>query len=120
MESIALIAALASLTLGLLGFIAPQIALKLVGLNKDPALAHSVSEVRATYGGIFMGMSLYALLSQEPHAFLTLAAAWLMAGFARILSAVIDRAPTPANFAGIVVELAIGGLVAWPFLHHIA
>jgi Domain of unknown function (DUF4345) len=120
METIALIAAFASLALGLLGFIAPHRAMNLVGLNMDPALAHSVSEVRATYGGIFMGMSLYALVSQEPHAFLALAAAWLMAGFARILSAAIDRAPTPANFAGIVVELAIGGLVAWPFLHHIA
>lgn len=120
METIALIAAHVSLALGLLGFIAPDVAMKLVGLNMDPSLPHSISEVRATYGGIFMGMSLYALLSHEPHAFLALAAAWLMAGFARILSAVIDRAPTSANFAGIVVELSIGGLIAWPNLHHLA
>ena len=120
METIALIAAFASLGLGLLGFIAPHRAMSLVGLNMDPALPHSISEVRATYGGIFMGMSLYALVSQEPHAFLALAAAWLMAGFARIFSAVIDRAPTSANLVGIVVELAIGSLVAWPFLGQLS
>ena len=119
MELTALIAAFASLALGLLSIVYPQAGLRLVGLQLVPGLAHSISEVRATYGGIFIGMSLYALVTQEPHAFLALASAWLMAGFARILSAVIDRAPTPANFAGIVVELAIGGLIAWPFLGHI-
>jgi hypothetical protein len=120
MELLSVIGAGASLALGLLGFVNPQAALRLVGLQLVPGLAHSISEVRATYGGIFIGMSLYALLSQEPHAFLAVAAAWIMAALARILSALVDNAITPANIGGIVVELAIGSLIAWPWLPLLA
>lgn len=116
MELLSTIGAGASLALGLLGLVNPHAALRLVGLQLVPGLAHSISEVRATYGGIFVGMSLYALLSQEPHAFLAVAAAWIMAGVARILSALFENAITPANIGGIVVELAIGTLIAWPWV----
>lgn len=116
MELLSTIGAAASLALGLLGFVYPNAALRLVGLQLVPGLAHSVSEVRATYGGIFIGMSLYALVMQEPHAFLAVAAAWIMAAVARILSALFENAITSANIGGIVVELAIGTLIAWPWL----
>ena len=116
MELLSTIGAAASLALGFLSFINPHAGLRLVGLQLVPGLAHSISEVRATYGGIFIGMSLYALVVQEPHAFLAVAAAWTMAGLARILSAILDNALTPANIGGIVVELAIGTLIAWPWL----
>lgn len=120
MELLSVIGAGASLALGLLGFVAPHAALRLVGLQLVPGLAHSISEVRATYGGIFIGMSLYALVVQEPHAFLAVAAAWIMAAVARILSALLENAITPANIGGIVVELAIGTLIAWPWLPLLA
>ena len=116
MELLSTIGAGASLALGLLGLVAPHAALRLVGLQMVPGLAHAISEVRATYGGIFVGMSLYALLSQEPHAFLAVAAAWIMASVARIISALLENAITPANIGGIVVELAIGTLIAWPWV----
>jgi hypothetical protein len=120
MELLTLVGTVASLALGMLGLVNPKAALRLVGLQLVPGLAHSISEVRATYGGIFVGMSLYALLSQEPHAFLAVAAAWIMAALARTLSALFENAITPANIGGIIVELAIGGLVAWPWLPLLA
>jgi hypothetical protein len=43
-----------------------------------------------------------------------------MAALARILSALVDNAITPANIGGIVVELAIGSLIAWPWLPLLA
>ena len=109
-------AAIFSLGLGLFGFIRPEGALRLIGLQTVPALAHSISEVRATYGGVFIGVSLYPLLTGQPHAFLTLALGWTLAGVCRLCSSVIDRAMTRFNLTSIAVEFGIGALVALPYL----
>jgi hypothetical protein len=108
-------AALLSLGLGLFGLFMPARALSLVGLQKVPGLAHSISEVRATYGGVFAGASLYPLLTGAPEAFLTLACCWLFAGAARLASVVVDRAATRFNFISIAFELGIGVLLALPY-----
>lgn len=108
-------AALFSLGLGLLGLIAPQRALNLVGLQLVPGLAHSLSEVRATYGGVFVGASLYPLITGEPQAFLTLSACWICAGLARLASAFIDNARTSFNFISIAFEFGVGALVGLPY-----
>jgi len=108
-------AALFSLGLGLLGLFMPARALRLVGLQQVPGLAHSISEVRATYGGVFVGASLYPLVTGAPQAFLTLACCWLFAGLARLASVVVDRAATRFNFVSIAFELGIGVLLALPY-----
>jgi len=113
------LAALFSLGLGLFGLIRPQGALDLIGLQTVPDLAHSLSEVRATYGGVFIGVSLYPLVSGEPHAFLTLALGWALAGFCRLCSAFIDRALTRFNITSIVIEFATGALIALPHLARV-
>ena len=109
-------AAIFSLGLGLFGFIKPEGALDLIGLQKVPALAHSISEVRATYGGVFIGVSLYPLVTGEPHAFLTLALGWMLAGVCRLCSALFDGAFTRFNLTSIAFEFGIGALIALPHL----
>jgi hypothetical protein len=108
-------ATLFSLGLGLFGLIRPQGALDLIGLQTVPGLAHSISEVRATYGGVFTGVSLYPLITGEPHAFLTLALGWMLAGFCRLCSAIIDSAMTRFNLTSIAVEFGTGALIALPY-----
>lgn len=110
------LASLFSLGLGIYGLVSPQGALRLIGLQTVPRLGHSISEVRATYGGVFIGASLYPLISGAPHAFLTLAACWIMAGLCRLASIVIDRAATRFNITSVVVELLTGTLIALPHL----
>lgn len=105
-----------SLALGLFGLIRPQGALDLIGLQTVPGLSHSISEVRATYGGVFTGVSLYPLISGEPHAFLTLALGWMLAGFCRLCSAVLDGAATRFNITSIAIEFGTGALIALPYL----
>jgi Domain of unknown function (DUF4345) len=109
-------AALFSLSLGLYGLTFPAGALRLVGLESVPGLSHSISEVRATYGGVFIGISLYPLVSGEPHAFLALACAWILAGFCRLCSVLIDGATTRFNLTSVAIELAVGTLIALPHL----
>lgn len=113
-------AALFSLSLGVFGLIAPTRALKLVGLELSPGLAHSISEARATYGGVFVGASLFPLLSAQPYAFLTLSSCWLAAGIARLLSLVIDKAANQFNIISIAVELGVGFLLALPYVDALA
>ncbi|MFM9864840.1 MAG: DUF4345 family protein [Micropepsaceae bacterium] len=110
------IATLFSLGLGLFGLIRPHGALDLIGLQTVPGLAHSISEVRATYGGVFTGVSLYPLMTGEPHAFLTLALGWMLAGFCRLCSAVIDGAMTRFNLTSIAFEFGVGAFIALPHL----
>lgn len=117
---LAFAAALFSMSLGLLGLFAPLRALKLVGLELQPGLAHSISETRATYGGVFIGASLFPLISGQPYAFLTLSSCWLAAGVARLFSVVIDKAATQFNFVSIAVELGVAILLALPYLDAIA
>ena len=109
-------AAIFSLGLGILGLVAPLSALNLIGLQTVPGLTHSISEVRATYGGVFIGASLYPLVSGEPHAFLTLAACWLLAGFSRLCSAIFDGAATRFNLTSIAIELAVAILAGTPHI----
>lgn len=106
------IAAFFSLSLGLFGLVSPDGALRLIGLQTVPGLSHSISEVRATYGGVFIGASLYPLVSGEPHAFLTL----VLAGLCRLRSIAIDRATTTFNATSVAIELGVGGLIAMPYL----
>jgi hypothetical protein len=109
-------ATLFSLGLGLFGLIKPEGALNLIGLQTVPGLAHSISEVRATYGGVFTGVSLYPLVTGEPHAFLTLALGWTLASVCRLCSAAIDGAFTRFNLTSIAFEFGVGTLIALPYL----
>jgi hypothetical protein len=110
------LAALFNLGLGLFGLIRPHGALDLIGLQTVPGLAHSISEVRATYGGVFTGVSLYPLVTGEPHAFLTLACCWIGAGICRLASTMIDNAATRFNLTSIAFEFGTGALIALPYL----
>lgn len=105
---IANVAAIVSLLLGLYAIVSPRGALRLVGLSLDPSRVEGISEVRATYGGVFTGVSLAALLLGTPEAFLVLGAGWLGALVLRVASTALDRVPVSANLPGIATE----GLIA--------
>lgn len=102
--------ALACLSLGVMGLLAPMQAARLVGLA--PVGRLGVSELRATYGGLFIGMGLACLVLDSPPAYGVAAAAWLGAAAGRGLSIVIDRNLSRMNIGGVLVEATIGVLLA--------
>ena len=104
------VGALACLALGLLGLLAPMQAARLVGLT--PVGPLGVSELRATYGGLFIGMGLACLALDSPLAYGTAGAAWLGAAVGRGVSMAIDRNPSRANAGGVLLEAVIGSLLA--------
>lgn len=116
MDAIGIMGALAGLALGLLGLLWPHRALALVGLALAPHAPPGISEVRATYGGLFIGMEAAVLVGSEPLLYLVPAAAWGGAGLARMASVLVDRCATRENLAGIGLEGAIGMAHAAPLL----
>ena len=110
------IAAVIGLGLGLFAIVRPQRAAKLVGIKIDEGLPHSISEVRATYGGVFAGGHAFALATGSDAAFVTLACGWGLTGLVRLVSIVIDRAANGANYGGTAFELVMAGLLAAPFV----
>ncbi len=103
-----------TLALGLLGLLAPERAAALVGVAADSTLGRS--EVRATYGGIFVGLGAACLALRTPEAFAVAGAAWLFAALARVASLAVERDASARNLAGVIVESGIGLalLSAWP------
>jgi len=66
-----------------------------------------ISEVRATYGGFFAGVALYAMFTQLPAAFIALGLGWLSAAIIR-LGTLLFGYYTPKNLIGTIFESAIG------------
>ena len=82
----------------------------------SPVGANGLSEIRATYGGLFAALGIACLVSQWYPIYLTVGIAWLGAGLGRIWSVVIDRNMDRKNLGGIAMELAIAVLLLAPRL----
>lgn len=97
------------IVLGLLGTLRPDDAAALVGITPNGSFGRA--EVRATYGGVFLGAGAACAILRTPDAFLVIAAATLSAAVVRTLSVGIDGATSNENIVGIVLEGAIGVLL---------
>ena len=96
------IGAAVSVIAGFLGLIWPKQVSKTIGLQIPGRLG--TSEVRATYGGLFIGAGTAVALIGNSDAALVLGAAWAGAFVARAISFVIDKSRTKENIAGLLIE----------------
>ena len=101
----------AAITLGLggLGFFAPARAAAVTSLS--PIGPDGVSEIRATYGGLFAALGLFCLVSQSDLIFTVVGVGWVGIALGRAGSVLIDRNFRPRNFGAIAFELVIGLLL---------
>lgn len=106
------LAALICIVLGVMALLKPDVLARLLSLRPN-GLAGS-AEIRATYGGMLIGMAALGLISQHPMVFITLAIGWLSAASVRLF-AIIYRPSNMAMLAGVAVEGTIGLLFisAW-------
>lgn len=80
-------------------------------LSLQPLGKLGLSEVRATFGGIFLGLGIAMLLLNRADTYTVVAAGWFGAAIARLISIVIDREPHPKNFGGLLLEAGVGALL---------
>src|SRR5262249_27726346 len=110
---------------GLAGLIAPeQVMTHVLGFSVDPSHSQNAVhvEVRATYGGLFVVMGVYALLSvADPVAnrgrLMFIGLLWLGACAGRLVGVYVDGDPGLPGWLGVAFELVMGGaLVIASFL----
>ena len=108
MNAMGYVGAFISIVAGCLGLIWPkqvsQIGLQILGRLGQ-------SEIRATYGGLFIGAGLAVILIASSDAALVLGAAWAGAFIARAISFVIDQSRTKENIAGLLIEGVMAALL---------
>ena len=94
---------------GCLGLVWPKQVSRTIGLQIPGRLG--TSEVRATYGGLFIGAGLAVTLIASSDAAFVLGAAWAGAFIARAVSFVIDKSRTKENIAGLLIEAVMAVLL---------
>lgn len=102
MNAMGYFGAIISIVAGCLGLIWPKQVSQTIGLQIPGLLGQS--EVRATYGGLFIGAGAAVVLIASSDAALVLGGAWAGAFIARAISFVIDRSRSKENIAGLLIE----------------
>lgn len=108
-ETLPIIGATIILVLGLLGLIMPHQVSRTIGIK--PVGRLGLSEVRATYGGLFIGLGLACLIFRTPELFAAVGIAWIAAALVRLGSIRFDGSRSSTNMAGLAVEAVIGLLL---------
>ena len=109
MNTLGYVGAIISMVAGCLGLVWPKQVSRTIGLQIPGRLG--TSEVRATYGGLFVGAGLAVALIASSDAALVLGAAWAGAFIARAVSFVIDKSRTKENIAGLLIEAVMAVLL---------
>lgn len=112
-EWLAWASALVTFGFGLLCFLMPRLSLDIMRLRTRDDVPEAVAESRATMAGFYLGVSLVAILFNQPFVWIALGAGWLFTALGRFVSMIVDRGFTTFNAISIVIEAA---LAAGPLL----
>jgi len=102
---------LACLALGVAALVAPTTFAAQTGLAATGAVGRS--ELRAVFGGVFVGLATACLALAAPAAYWAAAAAFLGGAAAKVLSAALERGVFPAALPGLVIDLLAAALFVW-------
>ncbi|MET0168885.1 MAG: DUF4345 family protein [Aliihoeflea sp.] len=95
---------------GLMTLFAPRLSLRILRLQTTPDHPEAVAEARATMSGFYLGLGLCCILLAQPLLYLTLAAAWSLTAFGRVVSMLSDRGNTPYNWVALIIEIVLAAL----------
>ena len=76
--SVNTLGALVTLGLGVFGLFWPLSVARLVGIS--PEGERGISEIRATFGGLFLALGLFAAIAQNSDVFRAIGVGWLVNG----------------------------------------
>ncbi len=115
MDIINIILALASIGLGIVGWLAPRFAMATLDLKSGPSNM-GISEVRAASGALFVGMGLGAMIIGTPAAYAMIGFCWGGAAAGRATSLAVDGT-SRKKWTYFAVEAAVAVLALvnlWP------
>ncbi len=105
-----IIAALATAATGLLALVRPSVAYGFTGLNAEGA--RGVSEIRAVFGGLFIGLGL-APLFLGATAYTMLGVGYLAIAAVRLFSIVFDKSFARSNWISLGIEIVLGAILVF-------
>jgi hypothetical protein len=105
------IGAVFCLLLGVTGLFYPNSTANFVGIIAGKE--RGKSEIRATYGGVFIGIGASALFFRDANVFTAVGIGWAFAAIARIFGMVIDKEFHKLNFGGVIFESLVAVLLLW-------
>ena len=100
-----IISALATAATGLLALIKPGAVASFTGLATEGA--RGVSEIRAIFGGLFLGLGIAPLFLGQS-AYVMLGIAYLAVAVARAVSIIIDKSTAQSNLISLGIEIVLG------------
>ncbi|MGJ8623705.1 MAG: DUF4345 family protein [Yoonia sp.] len=106
MDILNIIFALASIGLGVFGWLAPRYTMGALDLQGGDTTM-GMSEVRASAGALFVGMGVGALLLGSAEAYVMLGACWCGAAMGRLTSIILDGG-FRKKYIYFLVEAAVG------------
>ncbi len=104
--------ALVTLGMGGLGLLRPLAVARLIGLQPEGRLG--LSELRATYGGLFGALGAFALATRDEVAFTLVGAAWLGAAAARVADAFLVHGANRSVWRAALFEAGVAILLLAP------
>lgn len=104
--------------LGLLAFLAPRLAFKIVRL--EAKVPDAIAEGRASFGGVFLALGLGTIILAQPLVTLVLGGVWVMTALGRLVSMIFDRAISFYNVLAMLFELLLGAAALAGPLGYIA
>ena len=91
-DTLNILIALMTIAFGAFGFIAPRYTASALDLEIGPSNM-GLSELRASVGGLFVAMGLFAIWSGLPMAYAMLGVAYTGAAIGRLMSIFLDKPP---------------------------
>ena len=105
-ETLPVIGATITLIFGLLSLVMPLQVSRTLGIDPEGPLG--LSEVRANYGGFFIGIGIACLIFRTPELFAAVGIAWIAAALIRLGSIRFDESRSGTNMTGLAVEAVTG------------
>lgn len=100
-----MIAAIGTAAVGVLGLVKPTAVYGLTGLTATGK--RGISEIRASFGGLFIGLGLAPLFLGEP-AYQMLGIGYLALGAARLFAIFYDGTMEKTNLINLAIEIVFG------------
>jgi uncharacterized membrane protein len=73
--------------------------------------SRGVTELRAVFGGLLVGMGAFPLIVGAPVTYRMLGVMYLTIAIVRVISMVVDRSIERSNLISLVVELIVGSVL---------
>lgn len=100
--------ALITMLMGLLFFLAPRLALRILRLR--PADPQAGSVARESMAGFYLGIGLSCILLAQPLLYLALGLCWALSAFGRLVSLLIDRHNSVYNWLVLAIDVVLAAL----------